>query len=180
VELGLVRRDIPFGESLKDTKRTAYRLADPFLRFWFRFVEPNRSRLEAGLASTVASDVEAALPQFVSAVWEDLVRESVPRAGYLGRSWSPAAAWWGPGTNRAPLEIDIVAESDGDLLVGEVKWQEAPDWPREAAELRRKAENLPLARGKRVRLALWAKKAPQRKIPGVSCYTPKHVLAALR
>ncbi len=46
-ELGLVRREMPFGTSPRDSKRPLYRIADPFLRFWFRFLEPNRSRLEA-------------------------------------------------------------------------------------------------------------------------------------
>lgn len=182
VELGLVRRDLPYGESLRDTKRTAYRLADPFLRFWFRFVEPNRSRLEAGLVAAVAAEVSAALSLHVSAAWEDLARDSVPRARYLGVPWGPASSWWGPGTDRAPLEVDVVAEAPGtgEVLVGEVKWQDALDWPRETATLRRKAERLPLARGRKVRLALWAKSAPRRAIPGVACFTPRDVLAALR
>ena len=46
LELGLVRRELPFGSSLRDSKRTLYVIADPFLRFWFRFVDPERSRLE--------------------------------------------------------------------------------------------------------------------------------------
>ncbi len=48
LELGLIRRERPFGSSQKSSKKTLYRLDDPFLAFWFRYVEPNRSRLEAG------------------------------------------------------------------------------------------------------------------------------------
>ena len=53
--------------------------------------------------------------------------------------------------------IEVVAESqDGSaLLVGEVKWSRRVDWRREEANLRQKAANLTLARGRRVRLALW-------------------------
>lgn len=184
LELGLVRRDLPFGASLRDSKRTAYRLGDPFLRFWFRFVEPNRSRLEAGLVEGVGREVRAALPLHVSGVWEDLVRESVPRARYLGQTWAPAASWWGPGLDRKPLEVDVVALStDGtELLVGEAKWLDRLDWPRETAALRQKATQLPLARGRTVRLALWAKRAPRtpRAAAGVACFTPRHVVASLR
>jgi hypothetical protein len=182
VELGLVRRDIPFGTSLADTKRTAYRLADPFLRFWFRFVEPNRSRLEAGQAAAVAAEVEASLPLHVSGVWEDLARESVLRGEWHSLRWRSVGTWWGAGADRRPLEVDVVAESASgeELLVGEVKWQDRLDGPREAAALREKAARLPLVRGRTVRLAIWAKRKPRGLPRGVSCFTPEDVLGALR
>jgi uncharacterized protein len=181
VELGLLRRDMPFGASLKDSKRTAYRLADPFLRAWFRFVEPNRTRLEAGLSTRVAEEVAKALPLHVSGIFEDLVRASVPRARELRGRFGPAASWWGPGIDRQPLEVDVVAEgSGGDLLVGEVKWQDRLDWPREVDSLRAKAERLPLARGRAVRLAIWAKRPPKAAPGDVLCLSPRSVLAALR
>ena len=59
VELGLVQRDVPFGESHRGGKRSLYRVADPFLRTWYRFVEPNRSRLEAGDIEAVEHDIDA-------------------------------------------------------------------------------------------------------------------------
>jgi AAA+ ATPase superfamily predicted ATPase len=180
VELGFVRRELPFGASPQDSKRSAYRLADPFLQSWFRFVEPNRSRLEAGLSARVAREVEEALPLHVSQAYEELVRASVPRTSYHGLAWGPAARWWGPGTDRVPLELDLVAEGPGDeLLVGEVKWQHSPDWPREREALRRKAERLPLARGKHVRLALWGKRAPARGVAD-ACFDARRVMASLR
>ena len=182
IDLGLVRRDLPFGATVRDSKRTAYRLADPFLRFWFRFVEPNRSRLQAGLVTDVAREVTHAFPHHVASVWEDLVRESVPRARYFGRGWGVAASWWGAGRDRTPLELDVVAEStDGrSLLVGEVKWSERVDPAREMATLKRKVDNLVLAEGRQVRLALWVRSAPRGAGPGAGCFTPREVLRALR
>jgi len=47
MEMGLVAREVPFGAMERKSKRTSYRIANPFLRLWFRFVAPNRSRLEA-------------------------------------------------------------------------------------------------------------------------------------
>ena len=43
IDLGYVRRELPFGESTRSTKRSLDRLDDPFLLFWYRFVAPNRS-----------------------------------------------------------------------------------------------------------------------------------------
>lgn len=182
IDLGLVRRDLPFGATTRDSKRTAYRLADPFLRFWFRFVEPNRSRLEARLITDVAREIARDLPRHVAGVWEDLVRESVPRARYLGHDWSPARSWWGPGRDRTPLEVDVVAETADRrrLLVGEVKWSERVDPVRELAALRRKAANLPLAEGREVHLAVWVRRASRRSGRAPGCFTPRDVLRALR
>ena len=182
VELGLVERRVPYGSSPQDGKRTTYRLSDPFLRLWFRFVEPNRSRLEAGLVDVVARELHVALALQASSVWEDLVRDSVPRARCFGVAWGVSSSWWGPGLDRIPLELDVVAEAaDGsELLVGEAKWQDAIDWPREVASLRSKVARLPFAQGRRVRLALWAKRAPRRSHGDVACFTPGDVLQSLR
>jgi AAA+ ATPase superfamily predicted ATPase len=182
LELGLVRRDVPFGSTVRDSKRTAYRLDDPFLRFWFRFVESSRSRLEAGQAARVSREVAKDLRAHVGGVFEDLVRESVPRSRYLGRIWGPAASWWGPGVDRSPMEIDVVAESEdaSTLLVGEVKWSRRVDWRREEATLRRKAANLPLADRREVCLALWTPAAPSRGRKEARRFTARDVLASLR
>lgn len=127
-------------------------------------------------------EVAAALPLHVSSVCEELVRESVLSTSYLGQTWGPSASWWGPGLDRSPLEIDVVAESAGgsELLVGEAKWQDRLDWPRAVAGLRQKAARLPLARGRTVRLAIWTKRPSERARADVACFTPRHVIAALR
>lgn len=54
-DLGFLRREVPFGLTLRDTKRTRYSLGDPLLRFWYRFVDPNRSLLEAGVLQVASS-----------------------------------------------------------------------------------------------------------------------------
>ncbi len=181
IDLGLVRRDLPFGAEPRSAKRSAYRIADPFLDFWFTFVEPNRSRLAARREASVALEIAARMPGHVAGVWEELVRESVPRASYLGREWGPAASWWGPGSDRQPLEVDVVAEdATGALLVGEAKWQKRIDWAKEAAALRVKVEHLPLAAGREVHLAIWSQQPPKRKPSGIACFGPHEVLRALR
>ena len=45
--LHLVERRTPVNEG-EGSRRGLYRISDPFLRFWFRFVFPNRSELEVG------------------------------------------------------------------------------------------------------------------------------------
>jgi uncharacterized protein len=180
VDLELVRREIPFGALARDSKRTLYRIADPFLAFWFRFVEPQRSRLEAGQVAQVVREVKRDFSRHASGAWEELARASVSHMGCFDRSWKPAARWWGPGLDRTPMEVDLVAESaDGSaLLLGEAQWTDADDVPRLMARLRRKAENFPLAGGREVCLGLWLKKGHRGLVGGEIC-GPTKVLRAL-
>jgi hypothetical protein len=181
VDLGLVRREVPFGSPVKDARRTAYRIGDPFLRFWFRFVEPARSRLESGRLRTVVGEVARAFPLHVSGVWKDLARLSATRLRSFGRRWTESGRWWGTGLHGRPMEIDVLARSADDtaLLVGEARWSARVDARRLVAELERKAANLPAARGREVFTALWLREGgPGRR--GARIVTPRDVLAGLR
>lgn len=157
LDLGLVGRDVPFGSTLRDTKRTLYRVSDPFLQFWFRWVEPSWSLLEARQVERVAAGIRKGFPQHVAGAWEDLARASVARLEAFGHHWRPASRWWGTGLDRQPMELDVVAERDDGrgLLVGEARWSARADAPRLVRELQRKAAQFPLAAGREVHLALW-------------------------
>ena len=51
IDLGYVRRELPFGESTRSTKRSPDRLDDPFLLFWYRFAVDGRPRQRSGAGS---------------------------------------------------------------------------------------------------------------------------------
>jgi AAA+ ATPase superfamily predicted ATPase len=125
VAMGLVRREVPFGEPERGTRRSLYRMADPFFRLWFRVVAPHRALLLTATAAVRAQLLARHWPALCGAAWEDLCRLRVPHAsarGRLGRlgPWGPPSRWW---QGNLP-EWDIVAESvDGKrLLLGEARW----------------------------------------------------------
>lgn len=130
VEMGLVRRELPFGESAKSAKRVLYKSGDPFLRFWFRAVAPNRGSLAQATTQGRLSIWKRLRSGLFAEAWEELCRESVGLAGPaqspLGRfgPWLPAARFW---HGKGP-EWDVVSRSvDGKrLLLGEVKWSDKP------------------------------------------------------
>ena len=167
MELGLVRRDIPFGCDEKGNKKTLYRLADPFLRFWYSFALPHYSdpyflatREEVGL-------LRPAFDVYLGQAWEDMVRMTLmrkPVPGGRGR-WRKVSRWWGSGLNRQPMEIDVLAESiDGKtLLAGEVKLSLTRREAEHAlAELNAKVRQLPfVAKYEKIITRLFvAKKCP--------------------
>ena len=140
VDLGLIVRERPFGEDEK-SKRSIYRLDDPFLVFWYRYVQPNWSDPNY---LTRPGELEALKKDFrtiLGRTWERLVHASLT-------DWRKVARWWGTGLDRQPMELDVVAESvDGTtLLVGECKLHlTAEEQSAAQAELERKARNLPFA-----------------------------------
>ena len=118
--LGLVAREVPFGEAERASKRSLYRIVDPFLRLWFRVVAPHRGQLAAARPEERMRLLGRHLPQLVAAAWEQLVREHVKSLG----DWQPARRWW----QGSEPEWDVVsASADGSrLLVAECKALDRP------------------------------------------------------
>jgi hypothetical protein len=181
IELGYVRKEVPFGESERSSKRTLYRLSDPFLSFHFRFLQPHRSLLELGIVEPVEDRLKAEFRSHVAAVWGALARQSVPFTRLHGTRWGAASRWWTTGSSGG-TEFDVVAESlDGKaVLVGEAKWTDRrSDAARLAADLRARASAAPFVRGRKLHLVLWLKR-PRADLRGVAVVTPDAVLDALR
>lgn len=148
IELGLIKRERPFGASPRKGKKALYRLDDPFLAFWFRYVEPNRSRLEIGATAAVQKEIQAHFNIYRGQTWESLVRDAVPLLSIEDKQWLPAHRWWGAGKDKTPLEIDILSESSDRqwLLAGEVKSTlKSQMTDGVLAKLKQKTDQLPMA-----------------------------------
>jgi AAA+ ATPase superfamily predicted ATPase len=148
-ELDLVFREIPFGADERSGKTSLYNLSDPFLAFWFRFVQPNRSLLESAPVAVVHRRIRTAFRQHTAWAWENLARQSVPRLALAGQEWGIARRWWGAAKPGEPMEFDVMAESgDGKtLLVGEAKLSATTaEVDRLKRQLKEKAARLPFAK----------------------------------
>jgi AAA+ ATPase superfamily predicted ATPase len=123
-DMGLVRREVPFGEHPRSTKRSLYRMADPFTRLWFRVVAPHRAQLATADTPGRRAILARHWPHLIGEAWEELCRSQLAHLsvrsalGKLG-PWHSGMRWW-RGTEP---EWDVVARSvDGRrVLLGEVK-----------------------------------------------------------
>jgi hypothetical protein len=178
IDLGYVMREMPFGENTRSTKRTLYKIDDPFISFWYRFIHPNASLLEKGMADSVFSSCRQTFASHTAHVWEVLARNSTAHLKADGMTWNPGTRWWGNDVNGNPCEVDVVAESlDGKhLLIGEAKWEKhtAPEAVQQRLETL--AKTLPFVRGRKIHFACWAKKAQASKPSGISVFSPRDVL----
>ena len=144
-ELGLIERERNFGASERTPWRT--RVADNAVRFWYRFVLPNRSRLERGKVTEVwKAAVAPSLDTYMGKVLERIAREAYTR---YHEEWklpidSAWARWEGQDRNRRNIELDIVASlDDGRMLLGEIKWSSRAIGPEVHAQvLRNDAANI--------------------------------------
>ena len=180
IRLGYVRREIPFGENEKNSKKSLYKISDPFMRFYFTFVVPNMSRLEMNLTEQVFDQVNSRLAAFVSEEWENLCRRSIPLKPVADISFDLARRWWGYGTNGQPLEIDVVAASAGKetLLAGECKWSDQINAHETLTKLKEKIALLPFARNKTIIPVLFLKKKIH--LPEATIITPDDILNTLK
>lgn len=159
ISLGYLKREIPFGEQEKNSKRGIYKIAEPFMNFYFTFVVPHVSRLELHLIEPVYNQIQSRLSLYVSQEWENLCRRSIPMAPIDGIQYDMAYRWWGNNLLNTPMEIDVVAESTDKqhLLVGECKWSEISNAEALMEDLKQRASLLPFIKGRKVTPLLFVK-----------------------
>jgi hypothetical protein len=166
VDLGFIEKELPFGVDEKNAKKSLYRIADPFMAFYFRFVLSNRSFIELDRRRPIEEMLDAHFTEFVGLQWERMCRNFVTGNEIAGVLYGPARRWWGSvmdeGKTPVQIELDVVAESIDHryLLVGECKWTEAEDAERLTAQLLRKARLLPFAEGHVLVPVLFLKRPP--------------------
>ena len=167
VDLGFLEKDVPFGIDEKNAKKSLYKIADPFMAFYYQFVVPNRSFIELGRRLPIEQALTAHLSEYVSMQWEKLCRDAVTGNLVNGVVYGKAKRWWGSVLNEdkkpEQVEFDVMAESLDKkyLLVGECKWTTQENGKQLTAELLRKANLLPFAKCYTVVPMLFLKNAPK-------------------
>lgn len=166
IQMNYLRREIPYGESPKKSKKSIYRINDPMMDFYYTYIIPNMSSIGRGRRSFVIEQIESTFSDYVSRHWEHLCREAVSGNMIFGNRWNESSRWWGSvkvNEEYKPMEFDVIANSfDGkSLLVGECKWTN----PEIATELHKrltdKASKLPFAKDKEIVPVLFLKNRPK-------------------
>lgn len=180
VTLGYLEKDIPFGEDEKNSKKSLYKISDPLMSFYFRFIVPNRSFIELGRIKPILSTYENQFTAYVAQYWEKLCRESVSGNEIDGITYGIARRWWGNVSRTEKIEIDIIAESLDKkyLLVGECKWTAGENSDSLLSDLKDKAEKLPFAKNHIIVPKLFLKKQPIGEIKNV--LLPANVIHLMR
>ena len=123
LELGWIRREFPFGE--RSDRRAIYRVADPFLTFWYRFVAPLASALQFSNPTKIyAEQVAPRLADYMGwSVFEEICGQWLQRNAQqrLGLNVRQMSRYW---SRDGRTELDLMAELDNEtFLFGECKWR---------------------------------------------------------
>ena len=167
IDLGFLEKDVPFGIDEKNAKKSLYKIADPFMAFYYQFVVPNRSFIELGRRLPIEQALNAHFSEYVSMKWEKLCRDAVTGNLVNGVVYGKAKRWWGTVFNEdkkpEQVEFDVMAESLDKkyLLVGECKWTTQENGKQLTAEFLRKANLLPFAKNYTIVPMLFLKNAPK-------------------
>lgn len=166
-DLGYIRREVPFDESERNSKKGLYYVDDNLFKFFYRFVAPYASLLEFGAVDAVWHVVQSQMTAYVGDCWENLCRKYVSGNVIEGILYDKASRWWGKVfTDDCPegemVELDVVAQSfdKKHLLIGECKWTGTEDADRLVARLQSITKALPFAKRKQVHIVLFTRIEP--------------------
>jgi len=119
--LRLVDQHVPITDQKERTKRSRYRIRDPFFRFWFHFVYGTGDRYDELGDEAYEILIEPELPDFVSHSFEELCCSAL-RTLYPEYTITETGQWW-----YGEHEVDVVGLTTGEtLLAGECKFQQSP------------------------------------------------------
>ncbi len=119
--LDLIYREYPV---LVEKKKSRYVITDPFFKFWFRFVNPNKTTLELGLEEKVWSNMKGDFNTYLGNIFEEISKEYIVsriKSGKMEIDADVVGRW-----QYEEKEIDIVTYSSRERrgILFEVKWKE--------------------------------------------------------
>jgi uncharacterized protein len=124
---GIVSKDLPL--ATVPSKEARYRIADPYLRFWMRFIGPFLAEIERSRSDRVVERIKADWTTWRGRAIEPVVREALTRMSGTGSI--PAAnvvgGFW---TRSNTPEVDIVGADRSPVAksiayAGTIKWHDA-------------------------------------------------------
>ena len=141
-ELGYIARHYPLSGKKINKRQVHYKLDDPLLRFWFRFIYPNGSAIyQMDEKNAFLNLIRPHLDSYFGHGFENLCREAMGRT-YLHEGLTCSyeiGEYW-----DRDVQIDVVGlRQDGVVDIGECKWGKVSSMPKLIKELKAKMAAFP-------------------------------------
>jgi AAA+ ATPase superfamily predicted ATPase len=127
MEVGLMEARQPLERDQGRARQPGYFIADPYLRFWFRYVKPHVPLLEMREGeSLVLEQVRDQWAQLVAPAWEEIARTHLWRLSARRQFPFPleeVGSWF---STRAQLDVVGLNRSERRVVFGETRWRRQP------------------------------------------------------
>lgn len=147
-DLQIIEKEVPVTERnpLK-SRKGVYKLQDQFFKFWFKYILPNRSKIEEGKVDAVINIIMEDFNTIVAENYEKVAQDILKRNEERFFDIENIGRWWDKNE-----EIDVVAlnEKENKILFGEVKWSNKPVGIDIYENLKRKAKLVEWGKDNRV------------------------------
>jgi len=122
--IGILEHRRPLSRLQDQKAQGTYHILDPFLRFWHRWVAPQRRLLEINQRQNeTLSEIRNQLPQIVAPIWETLARQHLLTASGQGRipfAVQEVGSWW---ARNAQVDVLGVNRTTRQVIFGEARWR---------------------------------------------------------
>lgn len=163
LSLGYISKVYPVLPGKVSPKRVQYEIADPMLRFWFRFIFPNLQLCRPGQEQAVFHQrIAPQLESYFGTRFEKLCQEGLVES-YRRRQilWQHVGQYWDDA-----MQIDVVGiRRDKWIDFGECKWGETESVSKLLIDLEAKCANYPKTNGFSRGLHLYLKHKPRGSPP---------------
>ena len=148
-DLDILAREVPVTESNPEkSKMGLYRITDNYLSFWFRFVYPEKARLELCDTSAAMGKIrDHFVGSHVAFVYESVCQSEMWQMARYGiLNFDKLGRWW---NNNEEIGIVGIDSGGDEIVFGECKYQGKEMDIDVFAALARKKENVPWNIGRR-------------------------------
>ena len=117
-----IERRVPVTAGVR-SRQSRYHITDPYLRFYYRFLNSRQTQLALGIQEPALAEVSRHLLDFIGThTWEEICREWVLRAGAAGKLpylADQVGSYW-----DKSVQVDVVGinRMEKTLILGECKW----------------------------------------------------------
>jgi len=127
LDLQLIERRIPATVPLPKreiSKESRYFLRDPFLRFYYRFVDPNLHLIEQDLSHRLWTNMQETFRAFVADTFEEQCRVWLLKQAQRGALPFEPDVVGGHWARDAQVDVVAINWREKQILLGEAKWGE--------------------------------------------------------
>lgn len=128
----LVERSVPITDDISKSRKGIYRIHNPVMAFWFRYIHKNLTLFEGKNFVELRNLIKDDLAKYYGRRFEGISKEflmELNNRNMIMFKFSKIGNWWGAvrdETGRTAQEIDLIAieEKTKQILFCECKWQD--------------------------------------------------------